>query len=561
MPEIVIRGGTVVDGSGDPGFRADVLVRDGVVASIGADVEAPSGAQVVDASGCVVAPGFVDPHTHLDAQLCWDPTASPTNRHGVTTVVMGLCGFGVAPAAEDGGEYLLRSLEQVEEIPYESTSRGVPFGWRSWSGFTDHLSTLPLAVNAAGFVPHSALRHAVMGERARGERATPAERDALAEALAQDLAAGAIGFATSRGPNHTDAYGDPVPSRFADDAELQALVGTCRERVWQINVETKFSGDAAGLLAEVDQYVGWTRDAGARLTWTPFHADDRHPIWRDVLAHTGEANDRGVPVRPQVATQPITVSFSFDERSWLSAVPGFDALRGFYDLTPEQRRRRLADPDVRAGLREAPQDPAPMFGADPDQWVLIRSTSRPDLEGLTMARVAATLGLPWIDALCDLALADDLATRIMVPAVNRSAAGIDQIVASDQTLIGLGDSGAHVNSINNFSYPSVVLSEFVREREVLSLEDAVRRMTSVPADFLGLPGRGRLVEGAPADVCVFDPTRVATDRVRTVHDLPGGADRLFQGAVGYRAVLVNGVVTLLDDEPVDAGPGVIVRAR
>jgi N-acyl-D-amino-acid deacylase len=560
---ILVRGGTVVDGTGAPARDADVLVRDGIVSAIGPDAGAGADATEIDASGCVVAPGFVDPHTHLDAQLCWDPSASPTNRHGVTTVVLGLCGFGVAPAPEGGGEYLLRSLEQVEEIPYGSTSLGVPFAWRSWAEYTDHLASQPLGVNVAGFVPHSALRYAVMGDRARGGAASEDDRAALAAALRRELTAGAIGLATSRGPNHTDATGDPVPSRFADDDELRALVAECRGRVWQINVQTKFSGDAAGLLEEVGRYESWTAEAGARLSWTPFHADDRHPIWRDVLDHTADANRRGIPVLPQVATQPITVSFGFDEFSWIVAVPGFrEPLQGFYELDTEARRQRLSDLAVRADLRagaEAPTDGSAMFPADAETWIVVRSASRPDLEGRSLADIAGTEGAAWTDVLCDLALADDLGTRVMVPAVNRSRTGTEEIVTSEHTLIGLGDSGAHVTSINNFSYPSHVLAELVRVRGVLPLEDAVRRMTSVPAEFLGLRGRGRLAEGAPADVCVFDPTRVAPGRLHTADDLPGGARRLVQGAVGYRAVLVNGVVTLVDDEPTGAGPGTVVR--
>lgn len=273
--------------------------------------------------------------------------------------------------------------------------------------------------------------------------------------------------------------------------------------------------------------------AGARLSWTPFHADDRHPIWGDVLAHTAATNARGVPVLPQVATQPITVPFGFDEFSWIIAVPGFgEPLRGFFDLDHQDRRSRLADPDTREALRAAADQPADhtaMFAPDPGRWVLLRSRSHPEWEGDTLAAVAGRTG-------------------------------IDEIVASEHTLIGLGDSGAHVTSINNFSYPSFVLASIVRERGVLTLEDAVRRLTSVPASFLGLVDRGRLQVGAPADIWVFDAEIVAPGRVRTAHDLPGGAARLVQDAVGYRAVLVNGVATVVDDQPTGAGPGRVLRA-
>src|SRR5919106_2814210 len=225
--DAALRGGTLVDGTGAPRRRADVGVKDGVVVEIGEKLDDHSAEREIDASGCIVTPGFVDPHTHLDAQLCWDPSGSPSSLHGVTTVVMGLCGFGVAPCREGGGEYLLRSLEMVEEIPFESTSLGVPFTWRTWPEFMAHLRSRPLGVHVYGFVPHSALRYYVMGERARSEPATADDRAALVAELRRSLAAGALGFATSRGPNHNDAYGEPVPSRRADDAELRALVGAC----------------------------------------------------------------------------------------------------------------------------------------------------------------------------------------------------------------------------------------------------------------------------------------------------------------------------------------------
>ena len=227
----LIRGGEIVDGTGAPRSRGDVAIQAGRIVELGeVSVDAR---RELDASACWVTPGFIDPHPHLDAQLCWDATGSPSNLHGVTSVVLGLCGFGVAPCPPEGGDYLLRSLEVVEEIPYASTREGVPFAWSTWAEYRDHLAARPLALNVAGFVPHSALRYFVMGERARGEVASPEERDAMVAELTNAFAAGAVGFATSRGPNHVDGYREPVPSRYADEEELQALVSACRGRVWQ----------------------------------------------------------------------------------------------------------------------------------------------------------------------------------------------------------------------------------------------------------------------------------------------------------------------------------------
>jgi N-acyl-D-amino-acid deacylase len=560
MPfDVVIRGGTLVDGTGAPARLADVAVSEGVVTEIG-ELDDPAATTEVDAAGCVVTPGFVDPHTHLDAQLCWDPTASPTCLHGVTSVVVGLCGFGVAPCPDGGGEYLLRSLEMVEEIPFDSTSLGVPFTWSTWPEFLAHLGTLPLGVNVAGLVPHSALRYFVMGERARSETATADDRAALVAELRRSLDAGALGFATSRGPNHNDAYGEPVPSRRADDAELRALVGACRGRPWQINVRTKFSGDAAGLIAEVEGYVDWTEEAGARLSWTPFFAEPGDDVWQQVLEHNRVVNER-VWVAPQVLPQPITTTLRFDRVSVAVLVRGWgEAMDGFFDLDHDARRARVADPAFRAMLRDAPQDCTSMFGPCYREWVIASSPSRPDLQGSTLADAAAAAGCPPTDVLCDLVVADDLLTELQTPVVNRDRDGTAQLAGEPSTLIGLGDSGAHVMSVTNYTYPTDLLARLVRDEQRLPLETAVHRLTAHPARFLGIEDRGTVAVGRPADLCVIDLDALAVGSLTVTHDLPGGASRLFRAATGYRAVLVNGEVTVADDRHTGRPAGALLRA-
>jgi N-acyl-D-amino-acid deacylase len=555
--DVVIRGGLVVDGTGAPATAGDVAVRDGRVVAVGPDVGA--GRETIDADGAVVTPGFVDPHTHLDAQLCWDASASPTSLHGVTSVVIGLCGFGIAPCAEGGGDYLLRSLEMVEEIPFESTSKGVPFAWSSWPEFLHHLSRRRLAVNVAGYVPHSALRYAVMGERARGETATADDRAALVAELTRALEAGAIGFATSRGPNHNDAYGEPVPSRHADDAELRALVDACRGRVWQINVATKFSGDADGLRREVEQYVGWTRDAGARLTWSPCFAEPGDGVWQTVLAQNDDANV-DVPVAPQVAPLPFMTTLRFDRPSVAAVISGWDQpLAGFFQLDPSERRARLAGDDLRSALRAAPEDCERMLAPCYAEWVFSRSASRPDLLGSTLAEAAARAGAHPVDFLCDLVVADDLATDVQVPIVNRDHDGRTELVSDEHTLVGLGDSGAHVMSVTNYTYPTYLLSRVVRDEELIPLPVAVERITRRPARFHGLADRGTLEPGAAADVCVIDLEHLRLGPLTVAHDLPGGASRLFQAGEGYAAVLVNGRIAICDDRAVDDPAGTVLR--
>jgi N-acyl-D-aspartate/D-glutamate deacylase len=556
MHDVVIRGGTVVDGTGAPARRADVAVRGGRVAAIGDRIE--TGRETVDASGCWVTPGFVDPHTHLDAQLCWDGSATPMNRHGITTVVIGLCGFGVAPCAAGGGEYLARSLERVEEIPYECTRRGVPFTWTSYREYLDHLAGLQLGVNVAGLVPHSALRVFAMGDRARGQLANDDDRAAMATELRDALAAGALGLATSRGPNHVDGYGDPVPSRYADERELRALVDECSDRVWQINIESKFGHDAETVTAELERYARWSRDSGARLTWSPFFAEHGDDVWRAILRHNADLNASGVLVAPQVSALPVSVLLRFDEPSFLVRIGGWQQIfDGYLDLDPETKLRFLADGAVRDALKRA--DPAAMFAPRFDEWVIASAPSRPGVAGTSLQEAAAQAGCHAVDFMCDQAIADGLGTLVQVMVANRDRAGARELLADARTLLGLGDAGAHVMSVTNYRYPTYILSEIVLRQQSVDLETAVNRMTSSAAEFYGLPDRGVLRAGARADIAVIDPARLALEPVRVVHDLPGEAPRLYQGAAGYRSVLVNGTRTILDDEPTGALPGTVIR--
>jgi N-acyl-D-amino-acid deacylase len=554
--DLVVRNGVVVDGTGAPSRRADVAIDDGRITAVG---EIDDTAQdEIDASGCLVTPGFVDPHTHLDAQLCWDSAATPTSLHGVATVVMGICGFGVAPCREGGGEYLLRSLEVVEEIPYASASLGVPFSWSTWGEFLDHLVSRAPVVNVAGMVPHSALRYFVMGERARSEPANDADRAALVDELRRSLADGALGFATSRGPNHNDAYGEPVPSRRADDDELRALVGECRGRPWQINVETKFAGDAVALTAEVERYAQWSVDAGARLTWSPFFAEPGDTAWRQILAHNKELNDR-VEVVPQVSTQPVTTTMRFDKWSVAAVVVGWEApMKEYFEADPSDRRGVLQADAFRRALRDAPEDCSRMLAPCYDLWA-ISSTTRTDALGRSLADAARAAGVPPTDFLCDLIAEDGFTTELQVPVVNRDAEGTAALVADDHTLIGLGDSGAHVTSVTGYTYPTHLLARLVRDEERLPLETAVHRITAHPARFFGISGRGELRPGFAADVCVVDLEHLEVGPLRVARDLPGGAPRLFRGASGYRTVIVNGEVTVRDDALTGASPGQAVR--
>jgi N-acyl-D-aspartate/D-glutamate deacylase len=559
--DLVIRNGIVVDGTGAPSRAADVAVDGGVITAIGPITD--RGTDEIDATGCLVTPGFVDPHTHLDAQLCWDPTAAPSCHHGVTTVLIGMCGFGIAPHGAGDGDYLLRSLEMVEEIPYESTSLGVDFAWSTWPEFLTSLEARRPIVNVGGMVPHSALRYYVMGERARGAVATADERAELRAELRRSLDGGALGFATSRGPNHLDAFGDPVPSRHADDDELRELVMECRGRPWQINIRSKVSAEAAPMIEEVDRYAGWTREAGARLTWSPFVAEPDETVWRAVLDHHRQLNRRTV-VRPQVSVLAAAVALRFEGQPSVPIHGWEGALDGFFGLAAAERLSRLGDVGFRGALRGSlgrSARPRMGFGATPclDEWVLLHTATRPDVIGMTVEEVAEADRTDPVDTLCDLLIADGLATRFQAPVANTDADAVAALCTDDNTLVGLGDAGAHVESITNFSYPTELLARGVRDSGRYRVEQAVRAMTAEPAQFFGLADRGELRPGFAADACVIDLARLAAGRTTVAHDLPGGAARLMRDATGYVAVVVNGVQTIAHDELTGQASGRAIR--
>ena len=561
MLDVAIRGGTLVDGSGAPGRRGDLGIRDGRIAAMG---DVPEQArQTVDASGRIVAPGFVDIHTHYDAQAFWDGTLSPSPYHGVTTVVGGNCGFSIAPLTPDAGDYLMRMLARVEGMPLESLEQGVPWDWRSFGEYLGRLEGR-LAVNAGFMVGHSALRRVVMGERAVGQEASEAELAEMVELLRTSLEEGGLGFSSTVSPTHNDGDGNPVPSRHASREELVALAaavrsfpGTTLEFLPGVGI---FSEDQKRLMTDL------SLAARRPLNWnvlavTASNAD----MVEAQLSATDYARERGAEVLALTVPQAMTVRINLRTGFVFDALGGW---AGLFRLPLEARKAKLADPAVRKQLDEGANSEASGILRALANWSAMRigetfAAENRSCEGRTVGEIAQERGVAPFDAMLDIAIADDLRTSFTPPTGGEEDADWQargRVWLDDRSIIGASDAGAHLDMIDTFAVPTRVLGNGVREHGVVSLEEGVRQLSDVPARLYGLRERGRLAQGWHADVVVFDPDTVGCGPSETRFDLPAGAGRLYADASGIGHVLVGGVEIVRDGVHTGALPGRVLRS-
>jgi N-acyl-D-aspartate/D-glutamate deacylase len=559
--DLVIRDGLLIDGTGKAGERGDLGIRDGRIAALGR-VDEPARA-TIDAGGRVVAPGFVDLHTHYDAQAFWDPTLSPSPLHGVTTVVGGNCGFSIAPLTDASGPYLMRMLARVEGMPLESLEQGVPWSWRSFGEYLGQLDG-KLAVNAGFLVGHSALRCAVMGERAVGCAATDAEIASMVALLHRSIEEGGLGFSSSWAPTHNDGDGQPVPSRAAKRDELIALAGALRSHA---GTSLEFiPGVGRFTDEEVDVMAAMSVAAARPLNWNlltviSFAAEGVEAQ----LAASDYAKARGGTVIALTLPQLMSLRLNFVSAFVLDALPGWAEV---VTLPLPQRKRALADPAVRERLAKNAASPEAGAFRAIAIWenMTIEETYAPanaKYRGRNLGECAREAGKPTFDLMVEIALADDLRTSFRTPSFGDDAASWEmrkRVWRDPRALIGASDAGAHLDMIDTFTASTALVGPAVRDRAMLPLEEAVHQITDRPARLYGLTERGRLAEGWHADVVVFDPATVKPGPVHTRHDLPGGAGRLFAGAEGIAHVLVNGVEIVRDGDLGEARPGVTLRS-
>jgi N-acyl-D-aspartate/D-glutamate deacylase len=563
MLDYVIRNGLVVDGTGSPARRADVGVLDGRIVAVGPVEE--SGATELDAEGLVVAPGIIDPHTHYDAQLFWDPTASPSNLHGVTTVIGGNCGFTLAPVRARDHDFTRRMMAKVEGMPLVALEGGLPW---DWTGFGEYLDRLEgnLGVNAGFLVGHCAVRRWVMGDERGTEVATDQEIAAMARLLAESIEAGGLGFSSSQSRTHSDGDGDPIPSRHADRREMLALCEVVRDHPGT-TLEFITNGCLDAFSAEeVDLMVAMTTTARRPLNWNVLTVDSGTP---DRTSHQLEASARAAREGGRIValTMPtlVPMNMSFRTHCALFLIPGWGEVMG---LPVEERMAQLTDPEVRARLdRLARSEGAGVFRRL-SHWseYVVGDTFAPANAGYRqrdVGSIAAEQGKEPFDALVDLVLADELRTVLWPKAPDGDEASWQarvEVWADPGAMIGGSDAGAHLDRMCGSNYPTAFLADCLRQRRLVSVERAVHLMTAAPAALFGLHDRGRVVEGAAADLFVFDPGTVGSEPATLVHDLPGGSPRLVADAVGVVRVLVNGVETVADGKPTGNLPGSLLRS-
>jgi N-acyl-D-aspartate/D-glutamate deacylase len=550
---ILIRGGTVVDGTGRPGFQADVAVRDGRIAAVGADAGAAAGgtARVLDAGGQVVTPGFIDIHTHYDAQVFWDPWLTPSAFHGVTSVVAGNCGFSIAPIRPDGVGILARTLQHVEDMSLDTLQAGVPWGaFETFPQYLDVVEQRGVTLNYGCYVGHTAVRLYVMGDDAYERAPTGDELAAMQAVVAEALDSGAMGFASSYNPMHNGDGGRPVPSRVATKDELRALLEPLR-RAGRGVVALLPGGVQSN-----EEVFALQKEIGRPFTWTALLTIEGYPYHEKVIEEHELAWASGVEVWPQVSCRPLVFQMNMEEPFTLNNRPSFQALMG---KSREERLAAYRDPAWRATAWDELQS---RFN-----WkslTVAESQSRPDLVGRSVVDMAEAEQKTALDVILDISLDDGLRTRFWSVLANSDPDGIAWLLPRDHVLLGLADSGAHVSQLCDACFATDLLGNWVRDRAVMPLERAVHKLTGEPARVYGLADRGMIEAGRAADICVFDPETVAPGPLRRVRDFPADGERLTADApVGVTHVLVNGVPIRADgeaaEEGLDARPGRVLR--
>jgi N-acyl-D-amino-acid deacylase len=557
--DLLIRNGTVVDGTGAPRYQADVAISGGRFAEIG---KIKDGARkIIDASDLIVAPGFVDPHTHYDAQICWDPQISCSSWHGVTTVLMGNCGVGIAPCKPKAREIAAWDLVNVESIPFEVLSKGVTWDWESFPSYLAAAEKRGSAINLGFIAPLTPFRHSVMGEESMDRAATAEETASIAALLREAVAAGAMGFSTTIGRQHIGYRGRPLACRLASRDELKAYCNVLRD-LGKGAIEISLTQNPPFLSDSEHELLDFLLTESQRpVTWLALFNSETHPEASIETLNRVEPLIRRGGV-PQVTCKPLIFQLNMRNPFLFGAMSCFSRV---FNQTPEAQKQIYGEPDFRSAFRATLKKAGGAVNImTMGHRFEIQETGNPALkrfEGKTLADVARERGTDAVDTLLDLAIEDDLRITFVLPLMNADESKIPQLICDPRTMIGLSDGGAHVDQLCDAGYCTYLIGTWAREKGAMSLEYAVKRLTSEPADFFNLRGRGRIAVGNPADVAIFDYNTIGSPKRGEIrNDLPGGGRRLVVPAKGVLHTVVNGTVVYEDAQYSGAMPGAVLRS-
>ncbi len=561
--DLIIRGGTVVDGTGAAARRADVAIAGDRIVAVEDCVDARA-AREIDAEGRVVTPGFVDVHTHLDAQLGWDPLPTSSCWHGITSVVLGNCGVTFAPVGPGQREFLAEMMESVEDIPRRAILEGLPWDWTSYGDYLDWLDRTPKGINAGGLVGHCALRVAAMGERSMVEGSGTAEDIAqMCEMAEEAVRSGALGISTSRTLGHVVPDGRPVPGTWAGPDELLAFADVLRRTgcgVFEGAMRLGERDDEAltNTRAEVAVMGEISRRSGRPVSYGLVQSNRRPDLYAQIIELTKQENGRGAMVRPQTTARGIGILFGLFNRTPWDRTPAF---RDLHALAPPERLAAIGDPEWRSRLIADGATARLMLGPDMT-FVLPDGPARYDCRGEdSLAAHAARRDVSPVEAFLDLAIESDGKVNLNMPLLNQRLDAVETMLDDDLVTLGLADAGAHVGQIMDTSQPTFLLTYWVRERQRWTIEEAVRRLTTDTAELFGFTDRGALRAGAYADVNVIDVDNLTLPQPEFVHDLPNGAGRYIQGSSGYDYTIVNGEVFMDHGAHTGSLAGRVVRAH
>ena len=554
--DVLIKNGTLIDGTGSPAVPGNLAISGGRIAGVG-DVDGLA-KRVIDADGAVVAPGFIDPHTHYDAQICWDGAVTPSSWHGVTSVVMGNCGVGIAPCRPDAREIAMHDLVNVEAIPYGVLEEGITWDWETFPEYMTAAQDRAPALNLAFLAPLTPFRHYVMGGASLERSATPDETERISALLGEAMDAGAFGFSSTILNQHLGFEGRPLACRNASRDEMKAYAGVLKSR-GKGAIEIALTRQIGVLEDEQCELLDFLLDhSGRPVTFIAlFDRDDIPEAVRDTLRRAAPMIRKGA--RPQTSPLPLTREINMRSPFSFAAFPSWK--RVFQDTSKDAQLAVYRDQVFRDQFREELKNPLAFGNWERITLHEVRSPELKPLEGLSVAEIARAQGQDGVDAFLDTAVADDLACEYTMASFNTRVDRMAELLNDPSILIGLGDGGAHVDMLCDSGYPTYLLGTWVRERKVLSLEEAVRRLTSDPAKFFGISDRGWLRAGLAADVAIFDPDTVgSSNRGERRYDLPGGGKRMVMPSRGVAYTLVNGEVVYDHGEIVADNAGRVLRS-